>query len=199
MLHNLVMRAGRFVDTRREQVAIRCRRLPHWRAEGGIYFVTFRLADSLPKEVVDAMLAMPKESPERIRLGERELDKSFGSCVLRNPRAAALVMETIQRFDPERYGLWSCCVMPNHIHAVLSPADTFDLEGILHSGKSYTSKRINDIVGRRGRLWEPEYFDHLVRNGDSLDKFIRYIEANPVKARLGDWPWVYVAPADQES
>ena len=36
--------------------------------------------------------------------------------------------------------------------------------------------------------WE-EYFDHLVRNEASLSRIIRYVQDNPQKAGLRDWPW----------
>lgn len=141
---------------------------------------------------------MPKDSLERIRLAERELDKSSGSCILRSPPIANIVIEAMKSFDPERYSLYSCCVMPNHVHAVLSPNESFSLEKILHSWKSFTAKEINRHLGLSGRRWEPEYFDHIVRNGTSFERFIRYVVDNPRKARLGDWPWVYIAGPESD-
>jgi REP element-mobilizing transposase RayT len=142
---------------------------------------------------------MPKDSLARMRLAERELDKGTGACTLRNPVAASMVFESVRKFDGERYSLWACCVMPNHVHAILSPEEDYRLEQILHSWKSYTAKKINLALGLRGRLWEPEYFDHLVRSGGSLEKFVHYIQQNPVEAGLRDWPWVYVCGPELDS
>ena len=94
-----------------------------------------------------------------------------------------------------RYLLHSFAVMPNHVHALIAPRDEFELEQILHSWKSYTGLEINRIVGRRGRLWEPEYFDHIVRNSASFDRILSYIATNPAQAGLTDWPWIYIAEA----
>lgn len=107
-------------------------------------------------------------------------------------------METIRKFEPDRYSMHACCVMPNHVHAVLTPNDEFSLEQILHSWKSFTAKEINRALKLKGRRWEPEYFDHLVRSGTSFDRFISYVAANPGKAGLKDWPWVYVAEPEPD-
>lgn len=50
--------------------------------------------------------------------------------------------------------------------------------------KHYQSLRINELLGHKGRLWQPESFDHLVRDGDHFQKFRKYIRNNPVKAGL---------------
>ena len=139
---------------------------------------------------------MPPDSPERHRLASRELDKSYGSCLLRSEDNAVIVFETMRKFDEDRYRLYAACVMPNHVHAVLTLAEEWELEAIMHSWKSYTAKAINRKLGKKGRLWEPEYFDHLVRNIDSFDRFVRYVETNPARAGLADWRWVYVAETE---
>jgi REP element-mobilizing transposase RayT len=192
------MEGGRFVDTRTEQVGIRTRRLPHWIADGGIYFVTFRLGDSLPQDVVER-LASVRDQTQRRRIAERELDKHFGDCTLQHPTVAQCVFDALNFFNGDRYVLDAACVMPNHVHVIVSPHDPHTLDAVLHSWKSFTSNAVNRLIGRQGRLWEPESFDHLVRNGESYERFMRYIEMNPIQAGLVDWPWVYLAPKTRES
>ncbi len=75
-------------------------------------------------------------------------------------------------------------VMPNHVHALVQPWVDHALESILHSWKSYSANAINRRLGRRGRLWLDESFDHIVRNGDHLDGLRSYIRENPNKAGL---------------
>jgi REP element-mobilizing transposase RayT len=48
-------------------------------------------------------------------------------------------------------------------------------------------------LGRRGRFWQQESYDHWARDEDELERIIRYVEQNPVKAGLvakaEDWPF----------
>ena len=182
--------------------------LPHWTREGATYSVTFRLADSVPLEVLErwrkkreqlAVRSAPRELTEHElrRLaelhGERVenyLDAGCGACVLRDPRAAEIVAKAIRHFEGDRYTLLAWCVMPNHVHVVFSPKPGFELESILHSWKSFTATMINRALVREGVLWQAESFDHLIRDADELSRAIEYVLKNPERAGLGDWPWV---------
>jgi len=64
------------------------------------------------------------------------------------------------------------------------------LERILHSWKSYTAKRANEILGQTGVFWQSEYYDRIIRNDEDLERTIEYVLNNPTKAGLVDWPWV---------
>jgi len=177
------------------------RRLPHWRQEGATYFVTFRLADSIPHDVLRNLLQEKQDwirkhggqlSAERQRelaefyraKVEEQLDRGFGSCVLKEAGAAECVESALRHFDGERYWLGNYVVMPNHVHALVQPVMEHQLSEILHSWKSYTAHQINKVFQRSGSLWEDESFDHIVRDEAELEKFSSYIEENPVKARL---------------
>lgn len=112
--------------------------LPHVKREGASYFVTFRLTDSLPKEV---LLRFEREHAETIRrlkgsasaeaLGEfhrelrrkieRHLDQGAGACHLRRPDIADMVAEGFRHFHGHHYLLDEWVVMPNHVHLVLWP------------------------------------------------------------------------------
>jgi REP element-mobilizing transposase RayT len=81
--------------------------------------------------------------------------------------------------------------MPNHVHVLVTPHGDIDLSTILHSWKSYTGNRVNEIVGERGSLWQQESFNHLVRSKDQFDHFRRYIRRNPEKARLQPAEYVW--------
>ena len=204
------MRTTAFQAASRHDESIVKRRganLPHWTKEGGTYSVTFRLADAVPREVSDEWRAererfdkvaesalSVRERDEYLRL-QRErvdahLDAGRGSCVLRNPQAAEIVADALRHFVGTRYGLHAWCVMPNHVHAVLTPSPGYELDGILHSWKSFTSNRINALLDLRGALWQSEPFDDLIRNAEDLARRIRYVLDNPAKAGLRDWSWV---------
>lgn len=58
--------------------------------------------------------------------------------------------------------------------------------------KSASSQRVNQLLGVSGVLWQPGYYDHLIRDDENLRDAARYIVANPLRAglveRLGDYP-----------
>jgi len=159
-------------DERRE-VTIYHRRLPHWRQEGATYFVTFRLADSLPEvklhelDVLQAELERRHPAPrfreawERIARARAErvegwLDELHGSCLLAAPQLAAHLIEAMHHFDGERYVLASYVVMPNHAHALVRPTipRRFPLEKIVGGWKQHSALEIGKSTGDAGRLWQ---------------------------------------------
>jgi REP element-mobilizing transposase RayT len=185
--------------------------LPHVKISGAAYFVTFRLTDSLPREVAlrlreqrDA-LAARAHGPDAAT-GELEarawyanevdsaLDQNRGFAWLEQPRIADLVVGALGHFEAQRYNLHAWCVMPNHVHVVVRPIAAHSLERILHSWKSYTASAANKILNRAGQpFWQHESYDHWIRSDVELAHCCRYTENNPVKASLcsqpGDWRW----------
>lgn len=184
--------------------------LPHWTRPGASYFITYRLGDSLPAHVLRRWRAHRAHFIERAaRVGrsltdiekgrldklyservEKWLDRGMGECLLRDDRAAASVQGAMLHFHGVRYDLDCWCVMPNHAHAVVQPRDGHTLESILHSWKSFTSHEINKAMGRHGTVWQPEYYDHLIRDAQEHAHFVRYTLGNPAAAGLVGWPWV---------
>ena len=126
--------------------------LPHVKRENTSYFVTFRLADSLPKEVLltfereyaEAMRRLSTnidhasvEDPRRElrRKVERYLDRGVGECYLRRPEVADMFAEALHHSHGKQYILDDWVVMPNHVHFVLWPMPNFTLTEILRSRK----------------------------------------------------------------
>lgn len=180
--------------------------LPHLKVAGATYFVTFRLADSLPREILDRLDAWRTDQLRRAAAEERtQLDATFaaeidahldhgaGTCWLRDERIATLVADALRHFDGARYRLHAWVVMPNHAHALVQPLPGHALEQILHSWKSFTAHRAGEMLERSGEFWQRESYDHWVRDESEFAHFRRYIEENPVKARLCaqacDWRW----------
>jgi REP element-mobilizing transposase RayT len=124
---------------------------------------------------------------------ETEPPLRLGSCALARAEIAELVQRALKHFHDQRYYLSAWCVMPNHVHAVVTPIDGWELSAILHSWKSFTANEANKILKREGTFWERESFDHLIRTFDHFEAFVLYVENNPVEARLcrapEDWPW----------
>ena len=173
--------------------------LPHFDHEDCCQFVTFSLHDALPNEVTLRIEAQVMRMTDleraqfRRRAIELELDRGHGSLTLKDPRAARIVKDALLFFDQERYSLEAWTVMPNHVHVLYETSPRYPLDKVLHSWKSFTSKEINKILGRRGILWQEEYYDRFVRNAKHYANCVSYIEENPVKAGLcktrQEWKW----------
>jgi REP element-mobilizing transposase RayT len=167
--------------------------LPHLYKPGCTYFVTFRLFDAVvfgrTADLSEYGIDVSDDPATLLATYEPPVD--MGSCMLRDPDVADVVAAALGHFDGERYELIAWCVMPNHVHAVVTPFAGHALGDVLHSWKSFTAHAINRRLGRRGAVWEKESFDHLVRTPSSLDRFVAYTEANPLAAGLcatqGDW------------
>lgn len=88
--------------------------------------------------------------------------------------------------------VWAYCLMPNHVHLILVPSSEDGLRAALgETHRRYTS-HINDREDWRGHLWQ-ERFHSFVMDEDHLLACARYVELNPVRARLvkkpEHWPW----------
>ena len=166
--------------------------LPHFDALGFTQFVTFRLADSLPVKLFEKLkfeLELRQITEiEYHRKIERALDIGDGPTYLKDPKIASMVAETLLKFDGQKYTMHAWVIMPNHVHLLFSPSDNFSLSEIMHSIKSFTAKKANEILSRSGRFWSPDYFDRFIRDRDHFTNAKKYIENNPVKAGLCEAP-----------
>lgn len=175
--------------------------LPHFDGRDFVQTVTFRLADAVPERVVDqwkeelqwieGLPAMDAREVElRKRIAKYE-DAGHGKCFLRIPELADLVEGAMLHFDAERYRLLGWTVMPNHVHVIIEPLGLHELEGIVHSWKSFTGLQANRRLNRSGAFWFRDYYDRFVRDHNHLLNAIRYIDNNPVKAGLVSTPNVW--------
>src|ERR1041385_5953794 len=156
-------------------------RLPHWQQRGATYFVTFRLADSIPAKLLgqwqDEREAWLRVHPEPWTVEiEREyhrrfsgalegwLDEGHGACLLRSRDCAEIVADTLRHFEGERDVMISFAVMPNHVHGLFVQNPEWPLEKLLRSWKGFTARKINKLLDRCGGLWQRDYFDRLVRD-----------------------------------
>jgi putative transposase len=169
--------------------------LPHYDKAGLVQAVTFRLADSLPKEKRSEWehLLQITDDGERIRQIEDYLDRGAGSCVLRQTECAEIVQNTLLHFDGERYQLIAWCVMPNHVHVLFQTFEGHPIGRVVHSWKTFTAREINKLRGQSGQVWQDDFFDTFMRKDEHQAAVALYIERNPVSAGLvpkaTDWSW----------
>ncbi|MBD2723954.1 REP-associated tyrosine transposase [Hymenobacter armeniacus] len=179
--------------------------LPHTLGVGESYFITFRLAGSLPREVVLRLMEerellqrqntdIPADNQPRkgfFSTFDAVLDRSgHGPCYLCGTAEAAIVKDSLHYADGPSYHLLAYCVMPNHVHLVVHlPLEAVTpLARTLQRLKSHTARHLNRLWNDTGRVWQRESYDHRIRNARELTATIAYTLNNPVKAGLvTDW------------
>jgi len=184
--------------------------LPHWQQGSVYYFVTWRLADSLPKEKLarwkeerDLWLGFhpePWDTRTETEFHERFsqaiddwLDAGEGSCVLRNPLLANCVADALLHFNNQRYVMDTFVVMPNHVHALFRLLPPHRLESVIKSWKGFSAREINRRLKKQGAVWQENYWDRMIRNENHWAKSREYILQNPVKARLSEREFILFA------
>ena len=90
--------------------------------------------------------------------------------------------------------VFAYCLMTNHVHLLLQPDDDPDALGqFMKRVAARQTRYVNRLEGRSGTLWESRYKSSPVETEAYLLACLRYIELNPVRARLvaqpEDYPW----------
>ncbi len=192
------------------------RNLPHIQPENGFFFITYRLAFSLPKNKLWEIQQKHRNLFENKVLNNYQRDsrlfKYYDDILakeLPQPKwldikeIADLVKENLHYHHQKRYELICYTIMPNHVHLVIYPLKNknnnfFSLAAILKWHKNYTALKANKVLKRSGRFWHHENYDHFIRNEKELNKIINYIVYNPVKGKLvnkiTDWPYTWLNP-----
>lgn len=159
--------------------------LPHFDAVGMQQHIVFGLADAQPDQ------AGVPDTIDSLAAFDGLLDRGGGSCLLADPRCAAIAQKELLHHDGVRYRLLAWCIMPNHVHVVVEQGA--DLAGTVRRWKSWMAREINAVTGRSGHVWRREYFDRFARTEVQLANMIHYVENNPVAAGLiaspEMWPW----------
>ncbi len=148
------------------------RRLPHYQSDDRALFVTFHTVGFFP-------------------LSDAARDLAFKCCLYVHKKTA---------------WLHAFIVMPEHVHLLMSPlrdgrGELIPIRSVLRTIKGVSARRINQLSGRRGAIWDEESFDHVLRNDESLEQKREYIIQNPVRRGLVSKPdqykWLWVNPYDE--
>ncbi|MCH8344934.1 MAG: transposase [Planctomycetes bacterium] len=92
----------------------------------------------------------------------------------------------------QRYGLsvLSYCLMKNHVHLIVTPERSDSLALAIGRTHWLYARYINRLHRRSGHLWQNRFFSFAM-DADHLLRAARYVERNPVRARLVRLPWRY--------
>ncbi|MDZ7624627.1 MAG: transposase [Ignavibacteriaceae bacterium] len=148
---------------------------------------------------------------------DKLLDASdYGPTWLKEKEIAQIVKDAIHFYDNKKYDLICYTIMSNHVHQVFTPivdriSDSTDQQTkaetsrnrvsgyivtkILQDLKRFTARECNKTLGLSGSFWQHESYDHVVRDYNELQRIVKYVLNNPVKAGLcekwEDWKWSY--------
>jgi putative transposase len=175
------------------------RRLPHHYPEGKWLFLTWHLHGSLPQAMYPP--TAKHSSGSAFVWMDRYLDSArTGPLYLSQAPVARVVTDSLQRgVLLGHYELGPYVIMPNHVHVLLLPKVA--PSQLLRALKGATARQANLLLGRTGEIfWQPESYDHWVRDARERDRIAGYIEENPVKAGLAmgaqDYRWSSAARLD---
>lgn len=180
------------------------RKLPHWSQKGTMVFITFRLGDSLPQQILKEYKAKKeayiKSHPkpwdkqtayEYHRLFSAKmdhyLDRGYGECILKRPEIRKILSDTINFRDHKQYELQGYVLMPNHVHILALEFEEHTLIPVVSQIMKYTSRLINPIIKQKGSIWMAEPFDRSIRDEVHFSNTIKYIINNPRFLKPGEY------------
>ena len=113
-----------------------------------------------------------------------------------------LVLDCCLKQNGHMIDLHVAVVMPDHVHLIFSLRSDrdgpFSVMEVMHAIKGASAHAINQALKRRGRVWQEESFDHVLRSNESLGQKIDYLCQNPVRAGLvkapEEYPWLWRGP-----
>ncbi len=140
------------------------------------------------------MKQIPTQGHSQLRKGRHSIPGAYYSItlstlnrepILANSEVVNIIFESFDWLEAEKRIVWLCLmVMSDHVHAVFQLGNTHSLSSVIKSFKNFSSKQINIYLERSGSLWQGAYYDHGIRQDESLDTIMQYCYENPVRQGL---------------
>lgn len=113
--------------------------------------------------------------------------------IFSNFYAAQIMCKQLFSFDRKKAQTIAFVVMPDHVHWLMQLDGELDLAGCMQRIKGTSAREINKLSTIKTKVWQPGYYDHMLRDDEDLRATVRYIVANPVRAniveKVGDYPF----------
>ena len=105
-----------------------------------------------------------------------------------------LVEEWTSALSKHSWGVGRFVIMPDHVHFFCRPAvSAVSLSIFMMRWKEWTSKKLSRTLAAAQPIWQPKFFDHLLRSDESYSEKWLYVRDNPVRAGLvasqEDWKY----------
>lgn len=187
---------------------IKRRNLPHLYFNDGIYFITARLANTIPldklKDIHIQSASINAKNFSKFKNHFLQYDSFLDGfleefAVLNKPECADIIKNCLHYPDGKEYKLVCYTIMPNHFHLVFELLEkNKGISKIMQSIKGISAIRINKLFNKTGKFWQDESYDRLIRDDIEFYFVVRYVLLNPVKAGLVDdwknWEHTYCHP-----
>jgi putative transposase len=116
-----------------------------------------------------------------------------GQPVFRRPELATAVVDSVDWLrDVRKAKVFAYCVMPDHLHLLVSIRAGDHLSPAINTFKSIATKRARH-AGHAGLLWQDRFHDRVLRQRDSGIEVVEYILNNPVRKGIvkaaADYPY----------
>jgi REP element-mobilizing transposase RayT len=103
--------------------------------------------------------------------------------------AGSVILDAAHHYhESHKWYLHILLLMPDHIHAIVCLPPDGELTRVMADFKKFTARQT-------GISWQKGFFEHRLRNDESLDEKVSYILNNPVRKALAnspeEWPWKY--------
>lgn len=116
--------------------------------------------------------------------------------VVLSERDRSVVLDALVHWDGRRCRVYAACVMPDHVHWIVRPDAGESVRELAASVKRFSATHINQGNASAGSVWQPECFDHIIRDEAWLGEAVAYTLLNPVRdglcSRVKEYPWVRV-------
>jgi putative transposase len=95
-------------------------------------------------------------------------------------------MQLRKRWINTRFKLYALCIMSNHVHYLIEPAQPGDLPKIMHFLNWYTAMCFNRMLRRTGLFCQKRYDceGFLASDRERALNTLRYIHGNPKAAKM---------------
>ena len=144
---------------------------------------------------------------KNLRLGRRSEEgraysltkcSQSGTSLTDEPSAATTVIDTLFWMDVHgKLVLGAFVIMPDHFHMVASLCE-ISLQDVMRQIGSFTARKIKEIWGKSGRIWQTGYYDRGIRKSEDIKEVFDYVHNNPVRRGLvtkpEEWPFSSLNP-----
>jgi len=106
-----------------------------------------------------------------------------GKCLLQSKQMANLLIDVLRQYNSAgKFTVHEFVVMRNHFHALLKVPAGETIERAVQLIKGGFSYRAKKELGFNGEIWQKGFSDVRITDAETLDRHVRYIAENPVKA-----------------
>ena len=117
---------------------------------------------------------------------------NYRQLVFEEDRDRINYLQLIQKYSLKyQLDIFAYCLMPNHVHFIVRPRQKESLSQTFCRVHQIYSTYFHGKRGIKGHLWQERFYSCLL-HGDHIRNAVRYVERNPVRAKLAYRPWEYV-------